>query len=106
MKYKDFLDCIYERHASEIKLGLDRINNLMLEMDFPNKKLTGFHIAGTNGKGSTSAMCESLGLEYGYTTGLNTSPHLLSYLERFRINKENITEKEILDTFKHWQKKF
>ncbi|MCF7858418.1 MAG: bifunctional folylpolyglutamate synthase/dihydrofolate synthase [Candidatus Cloacimonetes bacterium] len=102
MKYQEFLDYIYQRHSGNIKLGLDRIENILRAMDHPNLKLNGIHIAGTNGKGSTAAICEALSIEHGLKTGLNTSPHLIDYCERIRVNGKNINLDEIISVYKHW----
>jgi len=72
-------------------------------MDSPNKKLKGIHIAGTNGKGSTAAMCEALSLQHDLKTGLNTSPHLVDYRERIRLNGNNIELDELISTYKKWE---
>lgn len=103
MEYQEFLDYIYQRHSGNVKLGLDRMHNILKAMDSPNKKLKGIHIAGTNGKGSTAAMCEALSLQYGMKTGLNTSPHLVDYRERIRLNGTNIELKELISTYKKWE---
>jgi dihydrofolate synthase / folylpolyglutamate synthase len=100
MNYKEFVDYIYQRHSGNVKLGLERINNILQLMGNPNKILTGIHIAGTNGKGSTAAMCESLALAHNLTTGLNTSPHLTDYRERIRINGKNIAFEELMNAYK------
>ena len=91
MTYEQFLEHIYQRHSGNVKLGLDRMLTILVGMGNPEKKLSGFHIAGTNGKGSTAAMLESLSVLHGYKTGLNTSPHLVDYRERIRINKNAIS---------------
>jgi dihydrofolate synthase/folylpolyglutamate synthase len=72
-------------------------------MGSPNKNLLGIHIAGTNGKGSTAAMCEALSIQYGMKTGLNTSPHLVDYRERIRLNGINIELEELISTYKKWE---
>ena len=106
MKYQEFLDYIYQRHSGNVKLGLDRINNILKEMNYPNLALMGIHIAGTNGKGSTAAMCEAMSLKYNFKTGLNTSPHLVDYRERIRINGKNITLEKLIDSYKKWEPVF
>jgi dihydrofolate synthase / folylpolyglutamate synthase len=106
MNYTEFLDYIYQRHSGNVKLGLERINNILRLMGAPNKHLNGIHIAGTNGKGSTSAMCESLALTHNLSTGLNTSPHLVDYRERIRINGKNIRFEELMKTYKNREKIF
>ncbi len=103
MEYQEFLDYIYQRHSGNVKLGLDRMINILKAMDSPNKKLDGIHIAGTNGKGSTAAICEALSLQYGLKTGLNTSPHLVDYRERIRLNGNNIELDELISTYKKWE---
>ncbi len=106
MNYQEFIDYIYLRHSGNIKLGLDRILNILKEMKNPNEKLSGIHIAGTNGKGSTAAMCESMANFHNYKTGMNTSPHLLKYMERIRINSINIEFAELLRIYKKWENVF
>ena len=103
MTYQEFINYIYKRHSGNVKLGLDRMLNILESMDSPNTKLQGIHIAGTNGKGSTAAMCESLSLQYGLKTGLNTSPHLVDYRERIRVNGKDIRLKELISTYKKWE---
>lgn len=103
MDYQEFLDKLYQRYSGNVKLGLQRMFEILKEMDSPNLKMKGFHIAGTNGKGSTCAMLEALSLGNNLTTGLNTSPHLVNYTERFRINGKNITFEEIYNYYKEWE---
>ena len=103
MNYQKFLDYIYQRHSGNVKLGLERMLNILQAMDHPNLKLKGIHIAGTNGKGSTAAMCEALCLAHGLSTGLNTSPHLVDYRERFRLNGKDITLKTLIENYKKWE---
>ena len=103
MEYQEFLDYIYQRHSGNVKLGLERIEIILKAMGSPNKKLKGIHIAGTNGKGSTAAMCEALSMQHGMKTGLNTSPHLVDYRERIRLNGDNIELNELISTYKKWE---
>ncbi|MDO9578221.1 MAG: bifunctional tetrahydrofolate synthase/dihydrofolate synthase, partial [Candidatus Cloacimonadales bacterium] len=103
MNYQEFLDYIYQRHSGNVKLGLDRMLNILVEMDQPNLKLAGIHVAGTNGKGSVAAMCEALCLAHGLSTGMNTSPHLVDYRERFRLNGKNISLEELIENYKKWE---
>jgi len=104
MEYKEFLEYIYQRHSGNVKLGLDRIQNILKEMNDPNLKLQGIHVAGTNGKGSTSAICEALSISHGLSSGLNTSPHLIDYRERIRLNGINIEFQELLRIYRLWEK--
>ncbi len=63
-------------------------------------------MAGTNGKGSVCATLEALCLAHGLKTGLNTSPHLIDYTERFRIGGRDLPFQRILDTFLRYEKLF
>jgi len=72
--------------------GLERIESLLREMGDPQQGLQCLHIAGTNGKGSTSLMIAEILIVSGYRVGRFTSPHLHSYLERFTINGQEISE--------------
>jgi len=103
MEYQEFLDYIYQRHSGNVKLGLDRMHKILTSMGSPNMKLHGIHIAGTNGKGSTAAMCEALSIKYGMKTGLNTSPHLVDYRERIRLDGNNIELDDLISTYKKWE---
>jgi dihydrofolate synthase/folylpolyglutamate synthase len=69
------------------QLGLEKITRILSEMGDPQLKFKSIHIAGTNGKGSTAAMLESIYRCAGYKTGLYTSPHLLQVNERIQINR-------------------
>jgi dihydrofolate synthase / folylpolyglutamate synthase len=99
MDYQTFLQTIYLRHAANMKLGLERMEAVLDGMGSPERKLHGVHIAGTNGKGSTCAAFEALALAHGRTTGMNTSPHLVDYRERFRINGRPIAEADLMDAY-------
>lgn len=68
------------------KLGLKNISALLEEMGNPHLKFKSVHIAGTNGKGSTAAILESVFRQAGYKTGLYTSPHLLDVAERIKVS--------------------
>jgi len=106
MNYQQFLDYVYQRHSGNVKLGLDRMLSILKEMGNPNLKMQGFHVAGTNGKGSTSAMLEALCRAYELTTGLNTSPHLVDYRERIRVNKNDIKLEQLIALYKKWEDVF
>ena len=89
--------------ASAYKAGLE--NTLALDKHFghPHRAYRTIHVAGTNGKGSTSHMLASVFQEAGYKTGLYTSPHLIDFRERIRINGEMIPEENVvqfIDTYK------
>jgi len=76
--------------------GLATIERLVALLDDPQAGIPFIHVAGTNGKGSTAAMLDAIFRAAGYRTGLYTSPHLLSFTERIRVNGEPINEAEIV----------
>lgn len=78
--------------ASAYKKDLTNVNILVDHLDNPQKKLKCIHVAGTNGKGSTSHMLASVLQEAGYKVGLYTSPHLKDFRERIKINGAEISE--------------
>lgn len=80
-----------------IKLGLDNIRRLLSAFGNPHERFDAVHIAGTNGKGSASAMVERAARHAGHRTGLYTSPHLARIEERIAINGEPITEERFRD---------
>lgn len=73
------------------RLGLDNISYLLNRLNNPQANFPAVHVAGTNGKGSTTAMLESIWRHAGYRTGLYTSPHLMDVTERLKINGEAIS---------------
>ncbi|MBI3753558.1 MAG: bifunctional folylpolyglutamate synthase/dihydrofolate synthase [Deltaproteobacteria bacterium] len=80
-----------------MKLGLKRIKPLLKSLGNPQDKLSIIHIGGTNGKGSTSAMIASILTEAGYRAGLYTSPHLVRFNERIKINGQEISDKKVAE---------
>lgn len=82
---------------SAIKEGLENINRLCAALGNPQEKFKSIHIAGTNGKGSTSHMLAATLQEAGYKIGLYTSPHLIDFRERIRINGQYIEQKWLID---------
>ena len=75
--------------------GLGRMERLLFALGNPEKRLRCLHVAGTNGKGSVCAIAESILRSMGIRTGLYTSPHLVEFSERIRINGENTTDTAI-----------
>ncbi|MFN3404061.1 MAG: bifunctional folylpolyglutamate synthase/dihydrofolate synthase [Cytophagaceae bacterium] len=80
-----------------LKKGLDNITALCHFLGNPQNNFKSIHIAGTNGKGSSSHMIASILQHAGYKTGLFTSPHLKSFTERVRINGVPVSEQEVVD---------
>jgi dihydrofolate synthase/folylpolyglutamate synthase len=98
LNYQEALDYVlkfadYERlPRSGIVWDIKRIERLLARLDNPQNYARSVHVAGTKGKGSTSAMIASILQNAGYKVGLYTSPHLLSYTERIRVDGKPITE--------------
>lgn len=90
-----FLDDNLDREFFGIKLGLDNIRSFLEILNHPEKSFPSIHVAGTNGKGSTSVMIANILRAAGLRVGLFTSPHLESIRERFQINGEMIAEKRL-----------
>lgn len=86
---------INEPRWMESRLGLDRIRELLERLGRPQDRLKFVHVAGTNGKGSTCAYLASILQAAGLRTGLFTSPYLITFEERIRVNGANITPEEL-----------
>ena len=96
------LEYLYQLHNRGIKLGLDNIKKILNECDNPQFKFRSIHLAGTNGKGSTASIAAKILQTSGYKVGLYTSPHLINFNERIRIDGKPISNNEIIDfTKKH-----
>ncbi|HRH35429.1 MAG TPA: Mur ligase family protein, partial [Catalimonadaceae bacterium] len=108
--YPEILDFLFTRLPvfqrigdAAYKPGLDTILNFCKEIGDPQTKFPTVHIAGTNGKGSSSHSIASVFQEAGYKTGLYTSPHLVDFRERIRINGNQISESEVVETIESWR---
>lgn len=104
MTYKETTDWMFSQlpmfqmqGASAYKKDLTNTHLLVKQLNHPEKKFKSIHVAGTNGKGSTSSMIASILQEAGYKVGLYTSPHLKDFRERIRINGELISEEFVVD---------
>lgn len=104
LRFQETLKYLYERlpmfqrvGAPAMKKGLDNTLNLCWELGMPQWKFPSIHVAGTNGKGSVSSMLASILTEAGYRTGLYTSPHLVSFTERIRIDGRPISEESVVE---------
>lgn len=78
-----------------IKPGLERIGELLNRLGNPQDKLKFVHVAGTNGKGTACTLISNVLTAAGYKTGLYTSPYIMDFRERFRINGEMIPKDEL-----------
>lgn len=92
--YKEAVQTLTSKEKFHISLGIDRVCQILDLLGNPQDCLNVIHVAGTNGKGSTCAMLESVLRAEGYKTGLYTSPHLINYTERVKINGKEISEND------------
>ena len=97
MSYCSSIDYLYGLRKHGIKLGLDNTSKLLALAGNPHKQFKCIHVAGTNGKGSVSAMSASMLRASGFKVGLFTSPHLASFTERIVVNGKEITESEVAE---------
>lgn len=94
-----WLTQIEQCHPSTIDLGLDRIRVVAQRLGLSLSRSKVITVAGTNGKGSTTTMLDSVLREAGFRCGLYTSPHFLRYNERIRINGAEVSDQTICDAF-------
>lgn len=104
-KYEDALDFLYSfidyslkrnfRNAAE-KFNLDRMRAFMSLLGNPQDDYEIIHVAGTKGKGSVSALCASTLKAEGYAVGLYTSPHMVRFTERIKINDQEISKEQVV----------
>jgi len=95
--YSDTIKELYELQKFSIKMGLENISILCEELGNPQEFYPIIHIAGTNGKGSTSIIIQKILVAHGLNVGLYTSPHLIDFRERIRINDTFIDKKYLTD---------
>lgn len=95
MTYQEILTHIYGLGRFGMKPGLERIAALLKALSNPQDGLRVIHVAGTNGKGSTSSFLASILASAGHTVGLFTSPHLVAFPERIRVNGREIPEPDV-----------
>lgn len=95
MNYEESLDFIHSTYKFGSKLGLDNITKLTELLGNPQDSYKIIHIAGTNGKGSTSNMIHDILVSSGYKTGLFISPYLEEFTERIQINKIHIDKESL-----------
>lgn len=97
MTYDEAIAYIHDTMKFGSKLGLHNIGTLLRLMGDPQKKLRFVHVAGTNGKGSTTAFIANILMESGYRTGIYTSPFIQRFTERIRIGNDEITRDELAE---------
>lgn len=89
-----WLDYLANIHTSAIDLGLDRVQAVAKSANLTKPAPTVITVAGTNGKGSTCAMMEAILLDAGYSVGVYSSPHLIRYNERVRVNGQDLADEK------------
>ncbi|MCG6895036.1 MAG: bifunctional folylpolyglutamate synthase/dihydrofolate synthase [Desulfobacteraceae bacterium] len=98
-RYEQSLRAMYGLRRFGIKLGLETIGGLLSAMGGPHQRYRSVHVAGTNGKGSIAATVASILTAAGYRTGLYTSPHLVRFNERIRIDGVCISDEEVVQDY-------
>jgi dihydrofolate synthase/folylpolyglutamate synthase len=97
MTYSSAVAYLYRLQKHGIKLGLTTMTALTVRLGMPQTRFRTLHIAGTNGKGSTAAMAAAILQAAGYRVGLYTSPHLVEFRERIRVNGEMLAESQVAE---------
>ena len=95
----EWLDWQESLHSSTIELGLERVAEVFKRLHSSLPSIPVITVAGTNGKGSSVALLESIYQQAGYQTGVYTSPHLLRYNERIHLNAEEVSDELICEAF-------
>src|SRR5438876_8357136 len=98
MNYHKAIQFLYDLRWFGAKFGLENTLRLAALAGNPHHQLRFIHVAGTNGKGSTSAILESIYRAAGLRVGLFTSPHLVAFGERIQVNRQLISERDILQS--------
>ncbi len=93
--YQKSLDYLYSLEKFGMIFGLDQVERILHAIGDPHRDIQAIHIGGTNGKGSTAAMMSSILQKEGYRVGLYTSPHLIRFTERIKVNGKEIEEEEV-----------
>lgn len=113
MTYNDILTNIFTAlpmyhkiGSSAYKEGLENIEAITAIIGNPEKRLKCIHVAGTNGKGSVTHLLSSFYQEMGLKVGLYTSPHLVDFRERIKVNGEMMTEEAVVEFFEHYNSDF
>ncbi len=99
MSFTAAIEFIEFSHAFGTRLNLHTMKFILQQLGSPHERLKVIHVAGTNGKGSTSSHLASMLIAQGYRTGLFTSPHMHCYTERIRVNGVNISEDDFVSIF-------
>lgn len=97
MTYSSAIEYLYGLQKHGIKLGLETMRTLLGRLGNPERRFKSLHIGGTNGKGSTAAMTAAVLQAAGYRVGLYTSPHLVDFRERIRVNQIMVAESQLAE---------
>ena len=101
--YQKSLEYLYGLDKYGMIFGLSQVRKILEAIGNPHQEVQAIHVGGTNGKGSTAAMIASILQREGYRVGLYTSPHLVGFTERIKVNGKEITEKEVAELAR-WMK--
>lgn len=99
-EYDRCLDTMYSLGRFGIVLGLSTMQNILDKLGNPQNNFKCIHLAGTNGKGSVASTLATILNTAGYKTGLYTSPHLVTFNERFNINNSLVSDKDVIEAFR------
>ncbi len=103
--YAQTVEELFDLQKFAIKLGLENISALMDALDHPEKKYPVIHVAGTNGKGSTCLYLDHILRAHGFKSGLFTSPHLVDFRERIRVEGKLIPREDVTAFWQGTKKK-
>jgi dihydrofolate synthase/folylpolyglutamate synthase len=95
--YQQSLDYLYSLEKFGMIFGLTQVERILKAIGDPHREVQAIHIGGTNGKGSTAAMMASILEREGYRVGLYTSPHLIRFTERIKVNGKEIEKEEVAE---------
>ncbi len=104
MKYASAIKYLESFQKRGMRLGLERTENILFQLGDPQDRFISVHVAGTNGKGSVAAMLSAILTKAGYKTGLYTSPHLVDYTERIRVNEKDVSRAKFAGAVKEVKK--
>ncbi len=102
--YQKSLDYLYGLEKFGMIFGLTQVERILQATGNPHKEIQSIHVGGTNGKGSTAAMMSSILQKEGYRVGLYTSPHLIRFTERIKVNGKEIAKEEVT-ALTEWMRK-
>jgi len=96
-EYRTALDELFRRRRFGLRPGLETTRALLARLDHPERNFPAIHVTGSKGKGSTAVMAQSILTAHGLRTGLFTSPHLVTYRERARVDGRTIPRSAVVD---------